>query len=477
MKQPVLEQPPAAAAPQPEDSAGDPAPEGTRPAVVKELGRLVVSAVIIGAGVLGMLRFGRHEAPPRSTDSGEGVATVETIEVAAHQGGFDVPVDGVAVPFREIQLAAEVAGRVTFKSEDCRAGNFVRAGTPLLKIDPRTYELEVQRLQRALREAEQNIAELAVEISNMDGLIQLAKADLQLRQAEVARQKRLAARAASTAAESEAAQRLELQARNSILTLENQKRLLQTRKGRLEASRELAMIQIEQAELDLARTEVTAPVDGVIVSEMVEADSYVQRGAQLLTFEDTRQVEVSCSLTMEELYRLWNATGQKRESEYDIPDLPVLVTYKLGGRTFGWHGQLARYEGVGLDEKTRTIACRIVVPEPRSVLEVLDNDNDSLVAASDGPPVLVRGMFVNARIRTQPTAPMLRVPEAVVRPGNRVWLVRDGHLDIVTVVIAATKEGDIILDAKASGVSAGERAVISPLSQPVDGLAVKEVQK
>ena len=56
--------------------------------------------------------------------------------------------DGVVVPFREIELAAEVAGRIVERDERCRAGNFVTQGTLLARIDPQDYQLERNAARR-----------------------------------------------------------------------------------------------------------------------------------------------------------------------------------------------------------------------------------------------------------------------------------------------------------------------------------------
>ncbi len=425
--------------------------------------RLILSLLILAGGFAGAVALVKvvSREPQAERDLVTELPKVETTDIVTHEGGLDIEVDGMAVPFKEIQLAAEVAGRIVFKSEDCRSGNFVKKGTPLIRIDKATYQLDVQRLQRQKTEAEQNITELEVEIKNTGELVTIAQDDIQLRENELARQRRLSKQGVGTATAFEAAERSLLQARNTRTTLDNQKRLLTTRKSRLETSRDLAQIQLEKAELDLARTEIVAPIDGVIVSAMAEADSYVQRGANLLMLEDTSRVEVQCSLTMEELYRLWESTGEQKRGEYDIPDARVSVIYELAGREFGWEGKLARFDGLGLDEKTRTVPCRIVVPSPRNVKEV--HTDDSMVDARGGPPALVRGMFVKARLHTNPAVQYLRVPQPAVRPGNKIWIVRDGTVTISKAIVVGVAGDDLLIDGIASKIESGDRAVVSPL--------------
>ncbi|MFK7821254.1 MAG: efflux RND transporter periplasmic adaptor subunit [Planctomycetaceae bacterium] len=464
-----------------------------KPAVVKptsetggggikmELLRLAVSVAIIAAGIFGMLSFGQGQPPQKAAVEDAEAELVQAVDVVLHEGELDIEVDGVVVPFREIQIAAEVAGKITFKSEDCRTGNFVEANAPLVRIDQETYALEVDRLKKQKKETEQNLEELAVEVANSENLIKIAKDDLKLRESQFARQQRLGR--VGTKSDLENAQQAVLQSQNSLATLENQKRLLTKRKARLETGKDLAVIQLSRAQLDLNRTEIKAPVSGVIVSEMIEKDSFVQRGAQLITIEDTSHVEVRCNLTMDELYRLWQATDDappdpnsiKTNQAYDIPNAKVSIMYELAGRTFVWAGRLGRFDGIGLDERTRTVPCRIVVDHPNEVKEL--KEMDSLVETKNGPRALVRGMYVNASIHTNPSAQFVRIPEAAVRPGNKVWLVRDGILAIRSVTVAGVVGDDIIVDAEASDIRPMERAIISPLTEAISGMPVKETSQ
>ena len=49
----------------------------------------------------------------------------------------------------------------------------------------------------------------------------------------------------------------------------------------------LTETMLERAQLDLGRTRISAPVSGVVVEEMVEAESFVSKGSPLVTIEDT----------------------------------------------------------------------------------------------------------------------------------------------------------------------------------------------
>ncbi len=409
---------------------------------------------------------------------------VEVVAAKRHEQGLDFEVDGVAVPHRELLLTAKVAGSIEFKADNCKAGRFVKAGTRLMEIDPQDYSLEVKRLGRELKQAEGNIRELDVERDNTRELLKLAAKEMELRQKELDRVVRLFDRSVGTDSEVDTAKRNELSARNNWTTLANQEKLLAAKRDRLEDAKALVQTQLEKAQLDLRRTGITAPADGVIVMDHVEAGTYVQPGTTLVTLEDTSAVEVRCNLRMEELNWLWRqqdamhvaADADPVQADYQFPETEATVIYELGGRRFTWKGRLSRYDGVGLDERTRTVPCRVFVKEPRAVgLE----GSEGLAAESPtiaGPPALVRGMFVTVQIHARPHAELLELPERAIRPGNEVWRVVNGKLNRCRVHVARVLPEGVVIDAARSDLSAGDQVVVTPLSDTprADGLGYIE---
>jgi hypothetical protein len=146
--------------------------------------------------------------------------------------------------------------------------------------------------------------------------------------------------------------------------------------------------------------------------------------------------------------------------------------YRLAGHDFTWSGVLTRFDGIGLDEQTRTVPCRAVVENPRTVNA--SSSHRGIAAPAAGPPALVRGMYVTVRIHAGPQARLLEVPEIAVRPGNVIWLVRNGKLDIQPVSIARLRGKDAIIHADGSDLVAGDNIVISPLAVAESGMPVQQ---
>jgi len=446
---------------------------------VQETVRIAAPLLILAFGAGGFLLLrGKPEVSRRPAGT-ESVPVVDTATVMPHIDALTIRVDGQVVPFLEVSLSAEVGGRIVSKTEFCRAGKFVQKDRLLLQIDPGDYEREKRRLGEELEQADVMIDELKVEIENTETLIGVAEQELQLQQNELDRELKLMARGASTDAALDQAKRGVLQATNSSMTLKNQLNLLKTRSARLESGKTLTRIRLEQAEVDLQRARITSPIDGMVVAESVEENSYVQKGTLLVSLENTSTVEVKCHLRMDQLYWIWSQASETLPmadqaapiADYQIPETPVTVIYRLADEEYTWRGVLWRYDGIGVDQRTRTVPCRVRVDAPRDVRLRTEN---GVVKPTSGPPALVRGMFVALEIHARPKANLLQVPEIAVRPGNKVWRVRDGQLHALGVQVVTIANQVAVLRAAVDRLRIGDKVVVSPLAETTDGMAVEE---
>lgn len=447
---------------------------------IRLVAQFLLPLLILGGGVVGFqLLSGLHQPPPQRKPDVV-VPLVKTARVQSYgDRPFVIDVDGVVVPHREVQIAAEITGRVTHKSEQCRVGTFVEASTVLFRIDDEEAVLEQQRLQQEKRQAELALAEVAVQKANLEQVIALQTEDVAIQQEEWERNKRLLAREVTNAAAVEQSRRALLSSQNTLLGSENQLRLLTSKESTLQAAVNLVDQRLKRNQLDLRRAEIRAPVPGVIVEEHVEQDSFIQRGSVLVTLEDTRQADVLCNLRMNELYWIWaqrdpqQAASGSQAASYDLPDTPVKVNYELNGLEFQWDGVLTRYDGLGLDERTRTVPCRIDVLEPTRVsINGTTDDSTSPIGAA---PALVRGMFVNVKVETRPRVNLLTVPEMAVQPDGFIWKVdAEDRLQRIQVRLAAVADGVSVISGENLDLAAGDRVVISPLESETSGTLVQE---
>jgi multidrug efflux pump subunit AcrA (membrane-fusion protein) len=445
--------------------------------IVRTILGWIVPLAILGAGVAVFLLMGSQPPPERKQAEAAAATPVQTTGVVAETDGLTIEADGVVVPLREVTLAAEVAGRVLKKSTACNEGQFVKAGTLLFEIDPRDYELDVARLERELKQAGLAIEEIDEEITQSKTTTELARRQVELARREVARLDNLKAGKIVTESEHDRSMRDELTASNALASLEGQSRVLAKRRNRLLEAQSLASTMLEKSKLDLSRTRIVAPIDGIVVEDKVEQDSFVSKGNPLVTIEDTRSAEIRTNLQMDEVARVWggrkNGAAGIREAHEQL-DTPATVVFTVGDAAYEWKGVLSRQEGRGLDEKTRTLPCRVLVGEPEAVT-ALDRYGAPLAQLPAGAPQsLLRGMFVEVRVHVDSPEQLVSIPEVAQRPNGEVWVMRDGRLVILKPRVVQVAGERVVFDSLASGLLPGDRVVTSQLSNPRDGMAVVE---
>ncbi len=446
-----------------------------------ELAKYLTSAVILATGAAALWGLTLLKPSAEDVASKALIPLVRTFPAESYAGQLDMIVSGSVVPFREIKVGCEVGGKIITKYPECHAGNFVAAGTKLLEIDPTDYELRLDTIRKEVTQAEQTIAEADEDIVGARRNLELANQEFDLQKREYERTQRL--KGVLSRSEIDVAEKGLLASRTQVTARQNTIDSLIARRKRLDSSLELTRSRLAQAELDVKRTTIYAPASGVIVADLTEEGESINAKGHLLTFEDTSHSEVLCNLTSSELE--WIRRNSKTvapemtddsaravaEAAYSLPRTTVTI-YEKNNPGVQWTGILERFDGIGRDERTKTIPCRIVVDQP--------------VSYSDGSShALVRGMFVKCRIEVQTSArddgrTFLAFPELALQPGNFVWVANDRKLDRREIAIADRinlqredrETSFVVARVLDDGLKEGDKVVVTPLPQPTVGAEV-----
>lgn len=438
-----------------------------------EIAKYVISFFIICFGVGALLFLASLATPPVTEASNALIQQVDTYELQPYNGLLDMVVTGSVVPHREIKIAAEVGGTVANKYPACEAGNFVNKGEKLLEIDAEEYQIEIRKLEAEVLQSEKRIEENKQQIAGEELNIELAKQDLELQKQEFERNRR--ARGVLSQTELDQSQRALNSAQTQLTNRESNLATLKAGTARLRAALQLSNRLLEKAKLDLRRTTIVAPDDGVIVQEMVQEGDYVLKGTHIVTFEDTKKAEVLCNLTPADL--IWIRANAPSDSElidsdpravYRLPKTDVII-YDPDDPQITWQGVLERFDGIGRDEITKTIPCRIVIQNP-------------IVQTDTGPRALVRGMYVKCRVEVQTTSGedgqlLVSFPAGALYPGDHVWIVKDERLrridvevvDLTETMVDGVAKEIVIAKTVNDELQPGNAIVISPLSEPKVG--------
>lgn len=431
---------------------------------MQQLRHILIPVLILAAGVGGYYGLTKWKQPPPRTEAPYLPPLVETAATSAFQDSFPLKVHGEVVPYREIRIAAEVSGRIVKKHERLRGGRYVEVETALLSIDPTPYELELERLRQEERQVQLEEQRAMLEEEHTDKLIVLARRRLELAKKELRRLESLTEQVTSTQAERDEAERNVLQIQDILTVLENRRETLPLQLSEVQAKAAAFAAQKKRAELNLARTEIVAPLNGLVTDDPLEVGGYVEAGEHLLTLQDTSQFEISCRFRSEDL--LWLQESRSVEevagrASCEIPEQPATVTFRSGDETFQWEGRLARTDGMGFDPTTRTVACRVLVEQP-------------LLEEGSRLPSLIDGLFVQVEIEVTPRTELLAIPRDAFQPDGQVWTVSNGKLKVHRVRPARISESIVLLRPGRTEIRAGDRVVTSSLPVAWDGMDVRE---
>ena len=189
------------------------------------------------------------------------------------------------------------------------------------------------------------------------------------------------------------------------------------RRYRLSNSVKLAEIQLERAKLDLQRTTINSTVSGRIVREVVEQDSFAQKGSTLVVIQDHSRAEVRCKIRISDLEWITGQRVEVDQSGGSLGNLNVDVVYRPENSREEclWVGRLERFDGEGVESDTHMLPVRVVIDEPQR--------SD----AAPGPKRIVRGMYVTVRITGKKQDNLVTVPASALRlntrTSHRLWRV------------------------------------------------------
>ena len=371
--------------------------------------KLVIPIVVLIAGAAAAaLIASARKAPPRVDRPPLG-PLVEVLPVEID----DVPVvingHGEVSARVAVDIVPQVAGQVVEIHPSLVAGGFFKAGEVLVVIDPRDYELAVERAQAAVARAKVTLEREQAE-------------------AEVAREEWYG---------------LHPDEEPTALVI----REPQIRQA--EAEHAAAVADLSVAKLSLERTGISLPFDGVVVSENVDVGQFVGNGSRLATVYGTEVVEVRVPLDSREM--AWFDVPSRRGGKGSSAEVSV----SFGGTRSIWQGRVTRMEAQ-VDQASRMVHVVIEVPKP------YDTSADR--------PALLPGSFVDVRISGRTLDEVVSVPRYAVREGGKVWVFADGRLQIRDVsVLRAGRQQTLI----SSGLAGGDLVIISSLDAVTDGMTVR----
>ena len=81
-------------------------------------------------------------------------------------------------------------------------------------------------------------------------------------------------------------------------------------------------------------------------------------------------------------------------------------------------------------------------------------------------------MFVNIRVPINSPVPLLKIPPEAIRPGDQIWIVRNGALKTLSVRLVQVDQEMALVRQDASELKLGDPVIVSPLVSIREGMSV-----
>jgi len=374
---------------------------------------LLCLGVLAAAGAVIAVIFSTEPEAVRETATRQ-TAMLVSVE-RAERGTYrpTIRAMGTVVPARAVMISPRVEGEIVHLANAFEPGGTVRAGDPLLKIDPADYRIALRRSRAALQRAE---AALRIE----QGRQEVARRDYDSLDTDLS------------------------EANKALVLREPQ---LQTALADVET----AKATVERAELDLERTTVTAPFDARILTRNVNTGSQITPQTVLGHLVDMDTYWIEASVPLAHVHRLDFSDEASTDDGAKVTIRNETAWPEDVSRT----GRLLRLVGT-LEDRTRMARVLIAVDDPMQ-----------LRGKEETTARLILGAFVTIDLPVRELTGVVRVNRDYLRKNDTLWVMKEGKLDIrddVEVVFRDRTYAYI-----RTGVEAGERVVTSRLATVVEG--------
>lgn len=376
---------------------------------------LIVAALAAAGGIIFALVKSKPEAERREREHVGVLVAAEAVTASSQD--VSLSARGTVQPARQIVLSPEVNGRVRWQSDNLVPGGRVSARERLIRLDARDYRLQVDSSG-----AEVNRAQLELQMER-------SRREVAVR---------------------------EWQAFGDDAATDDRARALATRQPQLQTAEvgvQAAESAAGRARLNLSRTTIRAPFNGMIVQEAVDVGQIVGPSSQLATLVGTDAFWVQVSVPVESLTTI-------HADEEDGSEATVVHT--VGSERIEHAGRVIRL----LPDLDPTGAMARVIVEVRDPL--------GLEEGHDVPVPLLLGSYVEVEIAATRLENIIEVPRSAVHEGNIVYVLSPENTLIVrNVEVAWGRRNSVLVS---SGLSPGDLVIRSRVGTPVPGMLLRQAE-
>lgn len=375
---------------------------------------------------------GHNESPEKTATVPVVKATVAAVEKQPVQTPYEAVGTVRAAVSSTIQ--SKLLGHV--RTVHVREGSTVEAGQPLVEVDSREADSQVQQAQSLVREAENAQRETASVLQAARHAQEAAEANAALAKTTFERHQRMLEKQAVSRQAFDEAETKWKAAEAEVARAKETALSLVAKQGEAEARVAQANAGVDQAKTMLSYAVLTAPFPGIVTRKTVDAGDLAAPGTPLLVVDDPRQYRLEA--LVDEAHAPGVALGAK-------------VTVHLDAANEDLTGVVSELTPAA-DPVTRSSVIKVDLPPH---------------------PALRSGIFGRARFASA-TEPALTAPATALYQRGQltgVFVVGAGDTARLRLVTVGKRFGEAL--EILSGLEPGERIVVNNVVQVTDGATVR----
>lgn len=375
---------------------------------------------------------------------------------------------GTAEYTRKWRAVSQVAGRLQHIHKELHPGAVITEGDVMVKIDDADYRSAVEELTASIEQKQAEIEQLKRTEANYDKTLAVERNVLEVLAQELKRAEALLAQRAGSQSSIDSKQRAVLAQEQVIQDIGNSKSLIEPQIQALEAGIRQSVAQREQAQRDIDRAEIRAPFTMRIGDVDLEPGQFITANETLFEGYSFSELEIEVQLSMLDLHRLLKKPVHQlpvpgeltMENMRSVFQVDAKVSVSGAGTDAVYDGRFLRVREV-IDSKTRMLGLVI------GVTNSLSSSNGKLK-----PPVL-EGAFCKVELLGRSIGESIVVPRSAVHGSTVYALDQDNRLVKREIAAEFTQDNYTVV---ASGLSAGERVIVSDPSPAIVGMLVEPIE-
>ncbi|GIU09495.1 MULTISPECIES: HlyD family secretion protein [unclassified Shewanella] len=278
----------------------------------------------------------------------------------------------------------------------------IKQGDVLAKINPQDYEIALHQAEQSLKKAGQNVGAQTANVAAAQAKVTNAQANLTNAQVQSKRIFAMVDKAVMSKADADNARAELTKAEAGVASAKADLAKAQERlgaEGENNTNVKSALLSLEKAQLDLTRTSITAPTNGVASNFRLKEGIYASAGQPVMTFISSEDVWIEAYFRENSLGNM--QPGDKVEFALDYAPGEVFqatvgsIDYGIDWGQSEQTGKLAQVTGqTGWLRQSQRFPVTIVLPADEAVgLRRVGGQADVIVYTSDSSIINLFGKF------------------------------------------------------------------------------------